>query len=162
MQIWKIVIAGYFYPRPPRGGRHWWPWRPGLWRYFYPRPPRGGRPKGIDHVFNGNGISIHALREEGDWLYIPYYNAAGEISIHALREEGDSLPSQRRCKQPYFYPRPPRGGRPAGVPRQAVPHLHFYPRPPRGGRPRMLSIYSLWGTFLSTPSARRATLLSGL
>ena len=34
-------------------------------------------------------ISIHALREEGD-LYIPYYNAAGEISIHALREEGDS------------------------------------------------------------------------
>ena len=38
----------------------------------------------------------------------------------------------------------------------------FYPRPPRGGRPRML----LWpaGTyrFLSTPSARRATVKSSL
>ena len=58
-------------------------------------------------------ISIHALREEGD-LYIPYYNAAGEISIHALREEGDrnlyrfiadfgvflSTPSARRATCP--------------------------------------------------------------
>ena len=82
-------------------------------------------------------ISIHALREEGD-LYIPYYNAAGEISIHALREEGDignlltcfmgerflSTPSARRATQPdynkttaaqNFYPRPPRGGRPGAV-----------------------------------------------
>ena len=56
-------------------------------------------------------ISIHALREEGDLrsgaqlIYQP-------ISIHALREEGDatrSSPCSPRC---YFYPRPPRGGRP--------------------------------------------------
>ena len=36
-------IVGYFYPRPPRGGRH----VPLLRRRgggdFYPRPPRGGR-----------------------------------------------------------------------------------------------------------------------
>ena len=81
-------------------------------------------------------ISIHALREEGDVCSCSH----GEpvvISIHALREEGDlhepppqaapsqflSTPSARRATQmgrkkadlPWnFYPRPPRGGRPAG------------------------------------------------
>ena len=34
------------------------------------------------------GISIHALREEGDEIYAQG-NAKDEISIHALREEGD-------------------------------------------------------------------------
>ena len=40
--------------------------------------------------------------------------AATSISIHALREEGD--PDTLRCCCPtvYFYPRPPRGGRPVG------------------------------------------------
>ena len=34
-----------------------------------------------------------------------------------------------------FYPRPPRGGRPADtVPALAAHRKHFYPRPPRGGR----------------------------
>ena len=37
---------------------------------------------------------------------------SSEISIHALREEGDW--SLRRCRRmtENFYPRPPRGGRP--------------------------------------------------
>ena len=34
----------YFYPRPPRGGRHPTSQRQKLWGNFYPRPPRGGRP----------------------------------------------------------------------------------------------------------------------
>ena len=34
------------------------------------------------------------------------------ISTHALREEGDFYKSIRFCKIFYFYPRPPRGGRP--------------------------------------------------
>ena len=33
---------------------------------FYPRPPRGGRPAGPPREERNNGISIHALREEGD------------------------------------------------------------------------------------------------
>ena len=37
----------------------------------------------------------------------------------------------------YFYPRPPRGGRPHTSPWNGNP-LHFYPRPPRGGRRRHL------------------------
>ena len=101
-----------FYPRPPRGGR------PGggvlrvgineflstpsarraTWRalarptptgYFYPRPPRGGRPLRADNVADGEDISIHALREEGDQDGQAKANRAAAISIHALREEGD-------------------------------------------------------------------------
>ena len=79
-------------------------------------------------------ISIHALREEGD-LRIPSTSiACKSISIHALREEGDDLPVFPQSGQRDFYPRPPRGGRPAWL----CPHC--------------------WpGLFLSTPSARRAT-----
>ena len=104
------------------------------------------------------------------------------ISIHALREEGDhrrevcqggisiflSTPSARRATRPACLPQP--------LPR------NFYPRPPRGGRhgrgaqerpPDRISIHALreegdilrgigqWRNsgFLSTPSARRATVL---
>ena len=33
------------------------------------------------------------------------------ISIHALREEGDYIVFSFSCQPLYFYPRPPRGGR---------------------------------------------------
>ena len=78
-------------------------------------------------------ISIHALREEGDFL--PMIPAAKpRISIHALREEGDR---QGRSIKGYA--------------------LHFYPRPPRGGRPQTAHKVNAKRAFLSTPSARRAT-----
>ena len=78
-----------FYPRPPRGGR-----RPSTTlpksntRNFYPRPPRGGRPLRPVDLGTLAGISIHALREEGDAgaVSVLLYPV---ISIHALREEGD-------------------------------------------------------------------------
>ena len=57
------------------------------------------------------------------------------ISIHALREEGDASTS-----------RPARSSR------------NFYPRPPRGGRRVVRDFPTAAGAFLSTPSARRATL----
>ena len=55
-----------FYPRPPRGGRPSGSTSNGLWGNFYPRPPRGGRLDFYYPVFANLGISIHALREEGD------------------------------------------------------------------------------------------------
>ena len=56
--------------------------------YFYPRPPRGGRHDGLSRAVMFQLISIHALREEGDGLSCLFQQ--GEfISIHALREEGD-------------------------------------------------------------------------
>ena len=101
-------------------------------------------------------ISIHALREEGDYctaclkvvrkkfLSTPSARRAThypqlpphhrKISIHALREEGDR---RRKCKT-------------------HIP-VDFYPRPPRGGRPDTENKNEWNSIFLSTPSARRAT-----
>ena len=57
------------------------------------------------------------------------------ISIHALREEGDQTNTTKHQRCLYFYPRPPRGGR-----------LHG-----------SSSASPMNRLFLSTPSARRAT-----
>ena len=126
--------AGNFYPRPPRGGRlshcHGLRW-PSL--YFYPRPPRGGRPVVNDPAEKPELISIHALREEGDFCAVNR-RLQQRISIHALREEGDWTITGTRFPRPYFYPRPPRGGR-LSEPKRRPRLSNFYPRPPRGGRP---------------------------
>ena len=124
--------------------------------YFYPRPPRGGRPEILGLTGTANLISIHALREEGDYTlmsglaqltyFYPRPPRGGRpepqllycnyctISIHALREEGDYSPTTPTTK--------PR---------------NFYPRPPRGGRLSYEALSIQMAQFLSTPSARRAT-----
>ena len=79
-----------FYPRPPRGGRRFLlrphgglvgflstpsarratrrcPMRSRFIMYFYPRPPRGGRLFFAFQLRGVSVISIHALREEGDF-----------------------------------------------------------------------------------------------
>ena len=56
-----------FYPRPPRGGRRRALGQRGRFPlHFYPRPPRGGRLNALVVGAVFYGISIHALREEGD------------------------------------------------------------------------------------------------
>ena len=79
-----------------------------------------------------------------------------DISIHALREEGDFFTAQGAAWSGHFYPRPPRGGRPK---RSHLPCAgdNFYPRPPRGGRLSLVRKLVKGAEFLSTPSARRAT-----
>ena len=148
----------YFYPRPPRGGRPFSEWlfskssivflstpsarratfsphddapRP---RNFYPRPPRGGRHVAVDLFSSSVEISIHALREEGDCT------APAGISI-----EWD------------FYPRPPRGGRrPSRRDRGSIYSISIHALREEGD-----SVKNMEDTrdakFLSTPSARRAT-----
>ena len=59
--------------------------------YFYPRPPRGGRHVEKYIMAYGTTISIHALREEGDDKVAKSCSGLF-ISIHALREEGDLVP----------------------------------------------------------------------
>ena len=153
-------------------------------KHFYPRPPQGGRPS----------RDVDGQRVIG-------------ISIHALRKEGDSPACIRAVMYANFYPRPPQGGRLAlplhrkGVriflstpsARRATGKLeamsvdpdNFYPRPPQGGRLVFIepvddllpiSIHALrkegdrptfcsnWAStrFLSTPSARRATFFGTL
>ena len=79
------------------------------------------------------------------------------ISIHALREEGDLTCLHRSGAAHNFYPRPPRGGRrpcahcsPLGG-RISIHALREEGDEGRGGQFCSLDI------FLSTPSARRAT-----
>ena len=85
-----------------------------------------------------------------------------QISIHALREEGDTGADQPCTYLGHFYPRPPRGGRRA-LPAPGVRSMrYFYPRPPRGGRLFGLRVSVSSMEFLSTPSARRATLSMGI
>ena len=104
----------------------------------------------------GMSISIHALREEGDVQAGTVLGASGPISIHALREEGDRRVVPLFGLTLYFYPRPPRGGRPPSQDRRGTTQ-NFYPRPPRGGRHDSTASTSSSSQFLSTPSARRAT-----
>ena len=123
-----------FYPRPPRGGRLQNTGVPPVSSDFYPRPPRGGRPAGdarmtvallflstpsarrattvsFPVMSTPSGISIHALREEGDARRFERRQMQA-ISIHALREEGDTGLYGEMSAAEDFYPRPPRGGRP--------------------------------------------------
>ena len=78
-----------FNPRPPRGERLGVVLLSLKHKNFNPRPPRGGRPAGAAGHRQPHGISIHALREEGDSTTIVAMDA-----------------------RTYFNPRPPRGGRP--------------------------------------------------
>ena len=175
----SLSLGHNFYPRPPRGGR------PTIWRLH----PQG-------HLFLSTPSARRATLLTRNWIS-PY-----TISIHALREEGDfamssscnvvflflSTPSARRATMASlshrlfrrnFYPRPPRGGRPEERGEFAVLvaiSIHalreegddssddtckdlqdFYPRPPRGGRRKTTEATKVTEVFLSTPSARRAT-----
>ena len=56
--------------------------------HFNPRPPWGGRPRPLRRFFRHGSISIHALRGEGDALWL-CPTSCQDISIHALRGEGD-------------------------------------------------------------------------
>ena len=101
-------------------------------------------------------ISIHALREEGDLADATSCKVSCEISIHALREEGDGWCAWHRLCQQYFYPRPPRGGRP-----KTISILHgrtIFLSTPSARRATPIAATSITSfKFLSTPSARRAT-----
>ena len=104
------------------------------------------------------GISIHALREEGDAVR-DRLRPAFRISIHALREEGDGLliaPTRCLCN---FYPRPPRGGRQPYMPEVFHDVMKFLSTPSARRATSTLSLHGLSREFLSTPSARRATLV---
>ena len=102
--------------------------------HFYPRPPRGGRHFKFTVPFEDSEISIHALREEGDPRDGADGHGSDRISIHALREEGDR-PS--RCF-PADY----------GISIHALREE---------GDPSVEEQLDGQIQFLSTPSARRAT-----
>ena len=79
-------------------------------------------------------ISIHALREEGDYKARGTAGPPGQISIHALREEGDGPICQRlECFK-----------------------ISIHALREEGDQGRLCELPHI-RQFLSTPSARRAT-----
>ena len=147
-----------FYPRPPGGGRLISGSQPPPRRYFYPRPPGGGRllPAGA------NGAPrMRFLSTPSGWRatrFIDRFCRACGISIHALRVEGDINDHRGTTTFSFnFYPRPPGGGRPASRSINRIRMRYFYPRPPGGGRRVARSKYLPPPEFLSTPSGWRAT-----
>ena len=123
---------------------------------FYPRPPRGGRLTSALPSPQKAGISIHALREEGDQsrqrLRIAIF-----ISIHALREEGDVVMRIIAAWSMLFLSTPSARRATKNAEAVTIPITDFYPRPPRGGRLGISRNHASLYQFLSTPSARRAT-----
>ena len=147
----------HFYPRPPRGGRHVCNWFNQNAIKFL-STPSARRATSCRSGIQENSLKFlstpSARRATAEhkplcggstFLSTPSARRATAccqsltlqllISIHALREEGDL------CS----------------------PHLleileDFYPRPPRGGRLSVPSNALRLSIFLSTPSARRATL----
>ena len=149
-----------------------------LWtQNFYPRPPRGGR-----RVHAGVGcvivrfLSTPSARRATRWLRMcvgastflstPSARRAtkpewakslkGIISIHALREEGDHPPTKPKEARHDFYPRPPRGGR-LEVSARVPPPNRFLSTPSARRATLDNGFVSAAELFLSTPSARRAT-----
>ena len=114
------------------------------------------------------------LSTPSGWRATRYADRAGErsgISIHALRVEGDGCRRSKTDKSCYFYPRPPGGGR-----RRWRTSLwmrcNFYPRPPGGGRlvvlvPFIVALYNFYprppgggrhSKYLRKPPRRRISI----
>ena len=88
------------------------------------------------------GISIHALREEGD-LDVSFVGLF-EYDFYPRPPRGGRRDIQacKNSRHDNFYPRPPRGGRRKPKPQQHMEQIYFYPRPPRGGRPYNGSMFT--------------------
>ena len=145
---------------------------------FYPRPPWGGRPlltissfvqvkflstpsvgRATKRAGNGcamHGISIHALRGEGDYGK-NLVDIDQEISIHALRGEGDAVTLTMLFPFLQFLSTPSVGRATGSDPGTAASHSYFYPRPLWGGRRAAAAGIGQTQIFLSTPSVGRAT-----
>ena len=174
---WTAVTD--FYPRPPRGGRllldgikvealsisiHALREEGDTPRssaafsrlYFYPRPPRGGRLVDSNAAQEAEAFLSTPSARRATKAQIKAAEAAG-ISIHALREEGDCPALRRASSTRYFYPRPPRGGRPplsTKMPKKPKISIHALREE---GDATLTLRAQIEKIFLSTPSARRAT-----
>ena len=86
---------------------------PGRWRslqYFYPRPPGGGRLAPLPAVCSNNNFYPRPPGGGRHFVSALEPPQVG-ISIHALRVEGDPDRFKNRVSKSNFYPRPPGGGR---------------------------------------------------
>ena len=80
---------------------------------FYPRPLRGGRhtalsPPASPMIFLSTPSARRATSSKEDEIMVEWKFLSTPSARRATRAS-----SSRRCHSMYFYPRPPRGGRPA-------------------------------------------------
>ena len=111
-QIHHLWRGGHFYPRPPRGGRHLSSIMV-LFVYAFLSTPSARRAtmQGLS-ILTGiiTFLSTPSARRATRRTWKRQWRRP--ISIHALREEGDWSRLIWGWAQSNFYPRPPRGGRP--------------------------------------------------
>ena len=168
-----------FYPRPPRGGRR------RVRRHRHGRNQisihalREEGDSGFNTFLRAICISIHALREEGDlgspvilfleseFLSTPSarratYTSAShwrdiDISIHALREEGDQgAGHRRRLFRISIHALREEGDRYISATSLSLNLISIHALREEGDCKQCGKLSYGW-TFLSTPSARRAT-----
>ena len=146
-----------FYPRPPRGGRLDCAGLQRSYRLFL-STPSARRATCPDYNCRDCIVFLStpsARRATTDW--VPAAMVCG-ISIHALREEGDGRDLHLVFPLWDFYPRPPRGGRPGGRNREPDGQgISIHALREEGDCIARDWIPPLLKKFLSTPSARRAT-----
>ena len=125
----------YFYPRPPRGGRHEQAAKSAK-NYLFLSTPSARRATSVGTAEAAKiFISIHALREEGD---------VGQVGVLGLALQFLSTPSARRAT--------------AAAPRTAARISISIHALREEGDEFSLPVCVDVEEFLSTPSARRATL----
>ena len=125
-----------FYPRPPRGGRQAKEMTIEKVEQFLSTPSarratqHPHRSRNSQHPFLSTPSARRATRDFGvsELDYIQF------LSTPSARRATSLAACSRPCLM-YFYPRPPRGGRPVRAD-LGVGDQNFYPRPPRGGRRR--------------------------
>ena len=124
---------GYFYPRPPRGGRLAVASSSSTSVSFLSTPSARRATSGLFTLMFGAGfLSTPSARRATSGLFTLMFGA-GFLSTPSARRA--TKPAKSGGKRPgNFYPRPPRGGRPLNR-RTIMQQVNFYPRPPRGGRP---------------------------
>ena len=148
--------------------------------YFNPLPPCGGRLVKRLKVFEGEEISIHSLRVEGDsFASICRPSLVAFQSTPSVWRETYKQAALLYCQED-FNPLPPCGGRlwyhitwqafpslfqsTPSVWRETIVYIksiiignHFNPLPPCGGRQYKAPYYKQAAQFQSTPSVWRET-----
>ena len=155
----RIVSSGKtdFYPRPPRGGRHKSAGESTMGKRFLSTPSaRRATLAELQNIMI-RAISIHALREEGDLLCcLTAFSIYKFLSTPSARR-ATCVHVWNTVKKPIFLSTPSARRATRQLIRPPSRFSDFYPRPPRGGRPADPIFGISFSQFLSTPSARRAT-----
>ncbi len=110
--VYERSLLRHFYPRSPHGERLWYWEGAASLSHFYPRSPHGERHPTITTDQAILRISIHALRMESDYGFMPLQIQAKNFlsTLSAWRATPKAI--RGASVYLYFYPRSPHGERP--------------------------------------------------